>query len=99
MTASTSGGTGTGPGVSRNGLSVTRELLTQESLRELGLRTPAGRLHDLAHEEAHQILLARPELLGLLRMAGHDPGNHCRQRARIGDLTETPRRHDRAGVS
>ena len=99
MTASTSGGTGTGPGVSRNGVSGTGELLAQQLLGDLGLRAAAGRLHDLTDEEAHQGLLARAELLGLLRVRGDDLRHDGGERAAVGDLAEAARLHDRGRIA
>src|SRR5450432_3238830 len=94
MIASTSGGTGTGPGVSRKGLSPTGDLLAQKRLCDLRLRAAARRAHDLPDEEAHQGLLARAELGGLLRVVGDDLGHDGGERAGVSDLPETARLDD-----
>src|ERR1700733_9919192 len=99
MIASTAGGTGTGPGVSRKGLSVTGGRLGEQRLNDLGLRAAACRLHDLTDEEADQGLLAGAELLGLPGVRGDDLCHDRRERAGVRDLTQAARLDDRRRVA
>ena len=61
---------------------------------ELGVGFALGGLHDLADEEAGDLLLAGAELLDLRRVRGEQPAHGGPQRARVGDLAEAVARHD-----
>ena len=66
-------------------------------LHERGVRLAAGRLHDLADEEADGLGLARPVVGDGGRVGRQDLVDGRAERARIGDLAEAARRDDRRG--
>ena len=59
-----------------------------ELAHELGVRLALGGLHDLADEEAGELVLAGPELLDLGRMLGQHRRHHGLELGRVGDLAE-----------
>src|ERR1700742_4663556 len=80
-----------------SGLSAT-ELLLQQLVESSRIRLALRGLHDLADEEAEQLVLARPIVGELPRVGSHDGLDSLLDRRLVGDLFQALLLDDRVGA-